>query len=101
MRCSLRCRRRSGADLRRSYGRPARAARRVELRRSAALARRTEPAMSQSSPPPAGAADAASDARLLALSPLDGRYAAKVGPLRPIFSEYGLIRARVRVEVEW
>jgi adenylosuccinate lyase len=57
--------------------------------------------MSQSSPPPAGAADAASDARLLALSPLDGRYAGKVEALRPIFSEYGLIRARVRVEVEW
>ncbi len=38
---------------------------------------------------------------LTALSPLDGRYAGKVGPLRPIFSEYGLIRARVQVEVEW
>ena len=57
--------------------------------------------MSQSSPPPAGAAEAASEARLLALSPLDGRYAGKVDPLRPIFSEYGLIRARIRVEVEW
>jgi adenylosuccinate lyase len=41
------------------------------------------------------------DSRLLALSPLDGRYAAKVEALRPIFSEFGLIRARVRVEVEW
>lgn len=40
-------------------------------------------------------------ASLLALSPLDGRYAAKVDALRPIFSEYGLIRARIRVEVEW
>jgi adenylosuccinate lyase len=39
--------------------------------------------------------------QLLALSPLDGRYAGKVDALRPIFSEYGLIRARVRVEVEW
>ena len=38
---------------------------------------------------------------LTALSPLDGRYAAKVDPLRPIFSEYGLIRCRVRVEIEW
>ncbi|PJK11066.1 adenylosuccinate lyase [Lysobacteraceae bacterium NML08-0793] len=38
---------------------------------------------------------------LTALSPLDGRYAGKVDALRPIFSEYGLIRARVRVEVEW
>jgi adenylosuccinate lyase len=42
-----------------------------------------------------------SDAQLLALSPLDGRYAGKVDDLRPIFSEYGLIRARVKVEVEW
>ncbi len=41
------------------------------------------------------------DAALLALSPLDGRYAAKVGALRPIFSEFGLIHARVRVEIEW
>jgi len=38
---------------------------------------------------------------LLALSPLDGRYAGKVDALRPIFSEYALVRARVRVEVEW
>lgn len=44
---------------------------------------------------------AEANARLLALSPLDGRYAGKVDALRPIFSEYGLIRARVRVEVEW
>ena len=42
-----------------------------------------------------------SDASLTALSPVDGRYAAKVDALRPIFSEYGLIRARVRVEMEW
>ena len=41
------------------------------------------------------------DSALLALSPLDGRYAGKVDALRPIFSEYGLIRARVRVEIEW
>lgn len=41
------------------------------------------------------------DSALLALSPLDGRYASKVDALRPIFSEYGLIRARVKVEVEW
>ena len=38
---------------------------------------------------------------LTALSPLDGRYAGKVDALRPIFSEYGLVRARVKVEVEW
>ncbi|MEA9556296.1 adenylosuccinate lyase [Xanthomonas nasturtii] len=42
-----------------------------------------------------------SDSALLALSPLDGRYASKVDALRPIFSEYGLIRARVKVEIEW
>jgi adenylosuccinate lyase len=42
-----------------------------------------------------------SEHTLLALSPLDGRYAGKVAALRPIFSEFGLIRARVRVEVEW
>lgn len=41
------------------------------------------------------------EAQLLALSPLDGRYAGKVDALRPIFSEYGLIKARVKVEVEW
>lgn len=40
-------------------------------------------------------------AQLLALSPLDGRYAGKVDALRPVFSEYGLIRARVHVEIEW
>ena len=38
---------------------------------------------------------------LTALSPLDGRYAAKVEALRPIFSEYGLMHRRVLVEVRW
>ncbi|MBP6309115.1 MAG: adenylosuccinate lyase, partial [Arenimonas sp.] len=38
---------------------------------------------------------------LLALSPTDGRYAAKVDALRPIFSEFGLIKTRVHVEIEW
>ncbi|MDO4656536.1 adenylosuccinate lyase [Kingella sp. (in: b-proteobacteria)] len=38
---------------------------------------------------------------LSALSPLDGRYAASAQALRPIFSEYGLMQARVRVELEW
>ena len=38
---------------------------------------------------------------LTALSPLDGRYAAKLESLRIHFSEYGLIRNRVRVEIEW
>ncbi len=38
---------------------------------------------------------------LRALSPVDGRYAGKVEPLRDIFSEYGLIRYRVLVEIRW
>ncbi len=38
---------------------------------------------------------------LKALSPADGRYADKVNGLRDIFSEYGLIRFRVLVEVRW
>ena len=38
---------------------------------------------------------------LTAVSPVDGRYAGKTSTLRPIFSEYGLIRFRVLVEVRW
>ncbi|HLW05205.1 MAG TPA: adenylosuccinate lyase [Azoarcus sp.] len=38
---------------------------------------------------------------LTALSPLDGRYAGRLDALREHFSEHGLIRNRVRVEVEW
>lgn len=38
---------------------------------------------------------------LTALSPLDGRYREKVAALSEYFSEFGLIRYRVRVEVEW
>ena len=38
---------------------------------------------------------------LTALSPLDGRYAGKVDALREHFSEFGLIRARLQVEIEW
>ena len=38
---------------------------------------------------------------LTALSPLDGRYAAKLVALRPLMSEFGLMRCRVQVEVEW
>jgi adenylosuccinate lyase len=38
---------------------------------------------------------------LTALSPIDGRYAGKVDALRPIFSEFGLIRNRVLVEIRW
>ena len=38
---------------------------------------------------------------LTALSPLDGRYARQAAELRPWFSEFALIRARVRVEAAW
>lgn len=38
---------------------------------------------------------------LTALGPLDGRYAAKLAPLRAIFSEYGLMQRRVQVELAW
>ncbi|MBX6393882.1 MAG: adenylosuccinate lyase, partial [Burkholderiales bacterium] len=38
---------------------------------------------------------------LTALSPLDGRYHKSLEPLRPYFSELGLIRHRVHVEIEW
>ena len=38
---------------------------------------------------------------LSALSPLDGRYAAKLAALRPLLSEYGLMHCRVQVEVAW
>ena len=42
-----------------------------------------------------------SPSSLTALSPLDGRYAAKVRPLQEHFSEFALIRERVAVEVAW
>ncbi|HEX8777896.1 MAG TPA: adenylosuccinate lyase [Rhodanobacter sp.] len=42
-----------------------------------------------------------SNPALTALSPLDGRYASKAEPLRPIFSEFGLMHRRVHVEIEW
>ena len=38
---------------------------------------------------------------LTAISPIDGRYGSKTAQLRDIFSEYGLIRFRVLVEVRW
>ncbi len=38
---------------------------------------------------------------LTAVSPVDGRYGSRTEDLRPIFSEYGLIRHRVAVEVRW
>ncbi|MEM9175751.1 MAG: adenylosuccinate lyase [Myxococcota bacterium] len=40
-------------------------------------------------------------ASLLAISPLDGRYQSKLDDLRPIVSEFGLIRYRVIVEIRW
>jgi adenylosuccinate lyase len=38
---------------------------------------------------------------LTALSPLDGRYAKQTEPLRACFSEYGLIRHRLMIEIKW
>lgn len=38
---------------------------------------------------------------LMAISPLDGRYQEKLNALRTIFSEYGLIKFRVLVEIRW
>lgn len=38
---------------------------------------------------------------LTAVSPIDGRYGSKTAELRPVFSEYGLIRQRVTVEIRW
>ena len=38
---------------------------------------------------------------LTAVSPVDGRYGSKTADLRPIFSEFGLIRNRVLVEIRW
>ena len=38
---------------------------------------------------------------LSAISPIDGRYGSKTKALRPVFSEFGLIRARVEVEIRW
>lgn len=39
--------------------------------------------------------------QLMAISPLEGRYYDKLINLRPIFSEYGLIRFRVLIEIRW
>lgn len=38
---------------------------------------------------------------LTAVTPIDGRYGSKTDSLRPIFSEFGLIRCRVEVEIRW
>ena len=49
-----------------------------------------------------GSSEASSQtSALLAISPLDGRYASKLDDLRPIVSEFGLIRNRVVVELRW
>lgn len=41
------------------------------------------------------------EAQLTAISPLDGRYAEKLTSLRPLFSEFGLLRYRLLVEIRW
>ena len=38
---------------------------------------------------------------LTSISPIDGRYGDKTGPLKSIFSEFGLIKYRVLVEISW
>ena len=38
---------------------------------------------------------------LTSISPIDGRYSARTGPLKAIFSEYGLIKYRLLIEVRW
>ena len=55
--------------------------------------------MSPASTP--SAQTSASFFQLSALSPLDGRYAGKLGALRPIMSEQGYMQRRVQVEVTW
>src|SRR5690606_17058509 len=61
--------------------------------------KRAEPAVT---PAPFGvSADLMPVSPLLAISPLDGRYGGQTADLRQYFSEYALIRYRVRVEIEW
>ena len=38
---------------------------------------------------------------LTAISPIDGRYSAQADPLRLVFSEFGLIHNRVKIEILW
>ncbi len=38
---------------------------------------------------------------MFSLSPLDGRYHSKVSELTPVFSEFGLVKARLKIEIEW
>jgi adenylosuccinate lyase len=56
---------------------------------------------SLSAAPTGSLASAGSQSAADALSPLDGRYAAKLGQVRSLFSESGLMRERVRVECAW
>mmetsp|Transcript_1380 Transcript_1380/g.4071 ORF Transcript_1380/g.4071 Transcript_1380/m.4071 type:complete len:488 (-) Transcript_1380:54-1517(-) len=60
------------------------------LRRAALQARRMS-----------GSATQLDLSHLTAISPIDGRYGDKTAELRPIFSEFGLIRNRVIVEIRW
>ncbi len=41
------------------------------------------------------------NSELTAISPIDGRYSAKVAQLRPIYSEFGLIKFRTEIEIRW
>ena len=41
------------------------------------------------------------ESQLMAISPVDGRYYEKTEELRDIFSEYGLMKRRVLVEIKW
>ena len=52
-------------------------------------------------PPERGDADIMQLSELTAISPIDGRYGGKTADLRVIFSEYGLIRHRMLVEIRW
>ncbi|WP_439586451.1 adenylosuccinate lyase [Hydrogenophaga sp.] len=59
--------------------------------------------MRPTTPPPAASAQPASAtlSAISALSPLDGRYAARLAPLRPFMSEQGYMHRRVQVEIAW
>jgi adenylosuccinate lyase len=58
--------------------------------------RPTTPSPAASAPPASGSLSTIS-----ALSPLDGRYAARLAPLRPFMSEQGYMHRRVQVEIAW
>ena len=52
-------------------------------------------------PPPTTSNPAAALSPIAALSPLDGRYAGRLGNLRPFMSEQGYMHRRVQVEIAW